>query len=160
MNFAVISIVSFLVGWAGSSQTDVAFSSIWNVENWEIERLENVGITISSWTHELQTEDPALGWVEVSYDDPQHPKGQDVLMTVWIYSKGKMVSAFRAQRGKNPKDNVSILLTINKNYNPQSYLNIICWQDTSDGGHKASGYQLSIKRIMELANQKAEQKSS
>ncbi len=131
-----------------------AFSPIWNVNGWNTDRLHEVGISIKSWSHELQTEDPPLDWVEIAFDCSPLPKEQDVLMTAWLLADDSSgPSASRAERGKMNEDSVSLLLAARDNYRKNSYVTIYIWKQTAGVGSEAHGYQLSLKRILELAKE-------
>jgi hypothetical protein len=48
------------------------------------------------------------------------------------------------------KDALTLLFAVQDDYRANSYVNILIWRHTADGGSEARGYKLSLKRIMEL----------
>ncbi len=125
------------------------FSPIGNVDGWSPEQLGKAGITVRPWKHDLQTEDPPLEWIQVTFDCSQLPKEQDVLMTACIRSREKTVSLFRAERGKPAPDKAALVFSVKEDYVETSYVEVFIWKKTGDG-YEAIGYHLSVKRIMEL----------
>lgn len=139
-------------------QSALAFSPIWNVDGWSSERLGKVGITVHPWKHDIQGEDPPLEWVQVTFDCLHLPKNQDVLMTAWVISERRTVSALRAQRGKKDNQTVTLLFAVRDNYLADSRVVIVSWRQKPGGGNAAYGYTLSVKKIIELAREKAANK--
>lgn len=140
------------------SQSNSGFSPIWNVDGWNSERLGKVGITVSPWKHDLQSEYPPFEWVRVTFDCSQLPKEQDVLITAWVMSKGKTVSVFRAERDKRAPDAVALLFALQEEYLDTSHVDVFIWKPKLGDGHEASGYTLSVKRIIELSREKTANK--
>ena len=139
---------------AGFIQSALAYSPIWNVDGWDLDRLGKAGISVDPWKHSLQGEDPPLEWVEVKFDCSKLPKKQDVLMTAWVLSEGKSVAALRSERNPKGDDTVSLLLAVSDDYRPRSRVDVFIWKEKPDGGSEASGFTLSLTRIVELARQK------
>ena len=133
-----------------------AFSPIGNVNGWSRDRLAAAGIVVSPWRHEREGEDPPLQWVQVSFDCAAAPKEHDVVMTAWIRSAGgETLSASRAGRA-NAVDGRVVLtfcLTPAQIESPSAVV-IKIWSKTPKGA-EASGYELSLKRIAELARERA-----
>jgi hypothetical protein len=136
----------------------LAFSPIGNVDGWDATRLEKDGITVSSWKHERQREDPPLNWIRVAFDCSRLPKSQDVLMTAWVFSENGTVASFRSERDGIGDDKVALLFVMQPDYTAQSRVDIFIWKETHDGGSEAYGYTLSLRRIVELARLKSEGK--
>ncbi len=146
--FTAAAVAALLIG---CIQSALAFSTISKVDHWDADRLDKVGIKVRLWTHKVQGEDPPLEWVQLTFDCSSLPKKQDVVITAWVISERRTVTALRAERSKKGKDSVSLLFTVKPEYRPQSRLDILIWKDTPDGGKEAHGYMLSMKRIIELA---------
>ena len=138
---------------AASIHSALAFSNIWSVDGWDADRLREAGISVRAWKHLLQSEDPPLQWVQVTFDCSRLPEKQEVIMTAWIISDRQSVTALRAERNRQSKDTVTLLFSVQPEYRPQSHLDIFIWVDTADGGKEACGYKLSVKRIIDLARE-------
>ncbi len=138
-----------------TSSTAITFSPIMKVDGWDADRLAKVGITVCSWKHDVQSENPPMEWVQVTFDCLRLPKNHDVVMTAWIVFGTQTVTAVRAERNDKCKDTVTVVFAVQPQYRPKSHLDIFIWEDTSDGGKKAHGYKLSLDRIVELARKEA-----
>jgi hypothetical protein len=73
-------------------------------------------------------------------------------MTAWLGDEGKdeLPVAVRSVRGED-HDKVSILFTARNDHTPHSRVDIFIWPPEPQGGWKAYGYRLSMKRVLELA---------
>ena len=133
-----------------------AYSPIGNVNGWSRDRLSAAGIAVGPWRHEREGEDPPPQWVQVSFDCAAAPKEHDVVMTAWFRSAGgDTLSASRAER-VNAVDGKVVLtfcLTPALIESPSAVV-IKIWSKTPKGA-EASGYELSLKRIAELARERA-----
>jgi len=145
---------------AASIHSALAFSNIGSVDGWDANRLREAGICVRAWKHLLQSEDPPLQWVEVTFDCSRFPEKQQVLMTAWIISDGQTISALRAERKRQSKDTLTLLFSVQPGYRPQSHVDIFIWTDTPDGGKEARGYKLSVNRIIELSREKTATKGT
>ena len=136
----------------------VSFSSIHKVDGWSREQLKKIGISVNSWKHASQKQDPPQDWFQISFDR-SIPKSQDCLMTVqFIHDNGVIESASRAEWDGSEKDALRLIFMVNDRYrdtfddsNVRSNVTIVMWKDSPNGGRSASGYRLSVKRIIELA---------
>ncbi len=136
-------------------QSALGFSPIWNVDGWSSERLGKAGITVHPWKHDIQSEDPPLERVQVTFDCSHLPKNQDVLMTACIISERRTVSALRAQRGKKDNQTVTLLFAVRDDYLADSHVVIVSWRHKPGGAKDLYGYILSVKKIIALAREKA-----
>jgi hypothetical protein len=143
----------------GCVQSSLAFSPIATVNGWDADRLNKAGITVAPWKHDFHGEDPPLDWVQVTFDCSRLPKDHDVVMTAWIRTERRTVTALRAERNVKGKDTVALLFSIQPEYRSQSHVDIFIWRDTSDGGKEAYGYTLSMEKIGELAREEAADKA-
>jgi hypothetical protein len=142
-----------------------AYSSIWNVDGWSPDQLRQHGITVKSWTHPLQGEDPPLPWVEIAFDSSRIPVKQDVVMTAkFISDDFKLTSATRVSKselGQNAQDPMKLVFVLPESQMKNSSVEIFIWKAGKDGNleqkdlfepsREASGYRLSMRRIKELA---------
>ena len=142
------------------AQPTQAFSRIWNVNSWGADRLEEVGIRVRACKHRLQSEDPPLEWVEVTFDCSTLPETADVVMTARIISERRTVAAFRAERDREGKDRETLLFAVRPEHRPRSRLSIFIWEETPAGGSEARGYELSVERIVQLARQTTTKKDT
>ncbi len=84
-------------------------------------------------------------------------------MTVhFVSDNGVIESASRAVWDESEKGALRLLFMVKDRYrdtsndsNVRSNVEIVMWTDQPDGGRKASGYRLSVKRIIELATDDA-----
>ena len=76
-----------------------------------------------------------------------------VVMTAWVISEGRTVTAFRAARDTQGKDTVALLFAVRPEHRPQSRLDIFIWKQRPNGGSEAHGYRLSVERITQLARE-------
>ena len=130
-----------------------AFSPIFNVNNWTQDQLSKAGIVIKPWQHELEGEDPPLQWVQVTFDCAAIPKDQPGVMTAWFRSAdGRTSSASRAERANAVDGKIILTFSIPPEQMESSFVQIDIWSKTADG-HAARGYELSMKRIAELARE-------
>lgn len=141
-----------------------AYSSIWNVDGWSRDELRQHGITVKSWTHPLQGEDPPLPWVEVAFDSSRIPVKQDVVLTAnFVTDDFKMTSATRVSKsdlGPNALDPMKVVFVLPESQIKNSSVDIFIWKTGKDGlleqdrvlepSREASGYRLSMRRIKEL----------
>ena len=132
-------------------QLGFAYSPIWNVNSWNAERLSEVGIAVHTYRHELQTEDPPREWVEIVFDCSQVRQDQPVLLTAHLLSDRKEIATVRNERNAQGSHVVSLRLAAQENLLDGSYLDISIWKAKPDGGHAARGYQISLRRIVQLA---------
>lgn len=134
-----------------TTENSIGFRRIANVDGWSLERLKKAGISISSWKHDLQFEDPPLEWIQVTFDCSQCPADQDVVMTVWLTNNENVSSAaVRAERLGNNVDEVRLLFARNAPNVNDSHCDIIIW-DQTPGGSGGYGYTLSTERIIHLS---------
>jgi len=132
-----------------------AFSPIGNVNSWTKDQLSNAGIVIKPWQHALEGEDPPLQWVQVTFDCAAIPNDQPVVMTAWFRSSGGLTSsACRAERVNAADGKVILTFSIPPVQMDLSSVQIDIWSKTADG-HAARGYELSMKRVAELAREQA-----
>lgn len=128
------------------------FSSIQNVDPWSREELEKRGISVKLSKQTLETEDPPADWVQVTFDASHLSDNQDALMTAWFVSDGGVTeSAGRVATDEREKDTLRLLLAVGDGYRASSFVAILMWKGGADSGRKAYGYQLSMKRMIELA---------
>ena len=133
----------------------LAFSGIHNVDSWSREELKKRGISVRSWKHALQSEDPPLNWAEITFDTTQAPANQGILMTAWFTSdSGVSEIASRAQTEAVEVKSLVLLVAIGEGHRKNSYVDILIWKPTPDGGSEAQGYKISAKRMIELAGEK------
>jgi len=130
----------------------LAFSSIHNVDPWSREELQRKGISVRSWKHALQSEEPPLKWIEITFDTSHVPAHQGILMTAWfVSSNGDSEIASRAQTNAVDGKAIVVLVAVKEGFHANSYVDIRIWQPAADGGSEATGYKLSMKRIIDLA---------
>jgi hypothetical protein len=128
------------------------FSGIQNVDSWSREELQKRGISVRSWKHAIQTEDPPLDWVEITFDTTRAPANQGILMTAWLVSDGVVSdNASRTHTESVDVKSLVLLVSVAEGYRANSYVNIVIWKAGADGGSEAQGYKLSAKRMIELA---------
>lgn len=132
--------------------SQLGFSSIHNVDPWSREELQRKGISVRSWKHALQSEEPPLKWIEITFDTSHVPAHQGILMTAWFVSNnGDSEIASRAQTNAVDGKAIVVLVAVNEGFRANSYVDIRIWQPAADGGSEATGYKLSMKRIIDLA---------
>ena len=159
MKTAVLTIIPLVL--FTCLQAARAFSPIGDVDGWDADRLAKAGITVAPWKHDRIGEDPPLDWVQVTFDCSQRPEDWDVLMTLWVISSGKTVSASRAERTKGGGNKLTLLFAVQQEYRDNSRIEIVILKPLSHDEKPLShdenpmfGYRLSLKRIIELAHQK------
>jgi len=138
---------------AGKSKEST--SAVCEVSDWNIERLRKTGITLSHWKHPHQDESQRLEWFRIQFSCSSLPEDQDVWVTSWVISEGKTVGAFRSVRSTKDGDNVELLFPVEEQCFDSSYVEIFIWKAVPEGGRQASGYRLSLKRIIELEPEQA-----
>ena len=137
-----------------------AFSPIWNVNGWSKDQLSEAGVAVRPWQHALANEDPPLRWVQVTFDCASIPKEQPVLMTAWFRSTGGRTStAMRTERTDASDGRVGLTFCIPPEQAESCSVRIEIWSKTPHG-HAARGYELSLKRIAELARDRSRGPSS
>ena len=143
-------------------QSAWGYSAIWNIDGWDAARLKKAGISVTSWKHDQIGEDPALNWVQITYDTSMLAADQNVLMTLHVITQnGQTISASRAERKKNNPNILTILFAIHKESIKKSYVNILVPKLLSEGAKREygnpgfGGYSLRLSRIIELADKSA-----
>lgn len=131
-----------------------AFSPIWNVNGWDSARLAKAGIAVRPWRHDLQSEDPPLQWVQVTFDCAALPKDEPVVVTAWFRSSaGRTITAVRAERAAAADGKIKLVLCIMPQQIEASSMEVYIWSKLPGDGSEAHGYQLSMQRIAELARE-------
>jgi hypothetical protein len=145
-------LIAMLIVLTGAvSKQVIADSSIWDVETWDANRLRSVGIIVEPYRHSMQTESPPRDWLVVRFDCSKIRKGNPVLLTSEIRTPDAAIGSARVERTEANEESLSLRLTVKKILLEKSYVEIVVWEPTKDGGHKARGYTLSYKRLAELA---------
>jgi hypothetical protein len=133
-------------------QSAFAFSRIQNVDGWDTAQLNKAGISVKPRKHRRQSEDPPLEWIQVTFDCSRLPMSQDVLSTAKVNSGDETTSSnFRVERDPQGEDKVSVVFALQGEYSPPSHVTVVIWKEKPDGGAKAHGYRLSVRRVVELA---------
>jgi hypothetical protein len=161
------AITTFLLLMFSCLQSAWGYSAIWNINGWDSARLKEVGITVTTWKHDQIGEEPALNWVEITYDSSKLKEDQDVLMTLLVRADDyQTVSVHRAEHKKGAGDKMKILFAVrNENIN-NSQLQIIVPELLSKGLERDlgspgfGGYSLQLSRILQLAGEAAKIKPS
>lgn len=161
-----LAITTTLLMMLSCIQPASAYSPIWNVNGWDATRLKEAGITVTTWKHDQIGEEPALNWVEISYDWSKLGEDQGVLMTLQLTGdNGQTISAFRAEHKKGDSGKLKILFAVRKENVENSYVEILVPEFLHKGAEREfgnpgfGGYSLRLRRIMELAGKAAVDKS-
>jgi hypothetical protein len=126
------------------------YSPIGNVDGWDVERLNRDGITIEPANNPLVSEDPPLNWVRVTYKCERLGEDIPVIIRGSTQSERGMASKFRVDRKKG-EDKLELMFAVGDDFRDQSRLEILIWSAAVNGDLR--GYLLSMKRVLELANQ-------
>ncbi|MFM7181081.1 MAG: hypothetical protein ACKO2G_06415 [Verrucomicrobiales bacterium] len=152
------AIAIFLLLMFCSLQSAFGYSAIWNIDGWDRARLKEAGITITTWKHDQIGEDPALNWLEITFDASKVGKDQNVIMTLHVLTDNhQTVSAHRVERKPGDGDKMKILFAVGNENIKKSELKILVPKLLSEGLKREfgnpgfGGYTLSLSRIMELA---------
>ena len=143
-------------------QPALAYSAIWNVNGWDATRLKDSGITVATWQHDQIGEEPALDWVEITYDWSKLGEDQNVLMTLQVIGgDGQVVSTCRTEHKKGDSGSLKLLFAVPKKSVENSYVEILVPKLLSEGAKREfgnpgfGGYSLRLSRIIELAGEAA-----
>lgn len=135
-----------------------AYSSIWKLDGWDTARLKGSGITVASWKHETISEEPAMRWVEITFDCTKLGKEQNVLMTVHVIGKDwKTIAATRMEHRKGDSGKLRLLFAISEEQIENSYVQILLpelhskMSERAVGDSGLGGYSLQVSRILQLA---------
>jgi len=158
-------IATFLLIMFTCLQSALGYSPIMNIDGWDAVRLKEVGITVTTWKHDQITEEPAVNWVEITYDSSKLGEDQNVLMSIHVTAdNGQIVSAYRAEHKKGDSGKLKILFAVRKENVENSYLEILVPKLLSEragrdfGNPGFGGYSLQLSRIMQLAGKASDDK--
>ena len=146
-------------------QSAWGYSPIWNIDGWDVARLKEAGITVTTWKHDQIGEEPALNWVEITYDSSKLKEDQDVLMTLQVIAdNGQTVSAHRAEHKKGDSGKMKILFAVREENVEKSYVEILVPKLLSEAAERPfgnpgfGGYSLRLSRIMQLVGEVSKNK--
>ena len=150
-----LSIFSVLIVACLTPQLDLlAFSSIWNVEEWDTARLAAVGITFDIYEHSMKSESPSREWVIINFDCSKIPIDHPVLLTSDLVTENGAIGSVRTERTNANEQSLALRLTLNEHLLAKSSIEIDIWSPTPSGGNEARGYRLPYKRILQLVREK------
>jgi hypothetical protein len=152
---SVICLTAALLGIAISVSSARAFDPILPADGFDEARLLKCGIVVRPWKPKLEEYWPAFEWVEVEFDCGRLPKDMPVAMTARFWANGKSIAATRTERSKSVDGKMSLVVSVTPETIDTSHLEIFMWSKEGDG-MAASGYSLSLKRIVELSRRQME----
>jgi hypothetical protein len=135
-----------------------AYSPIWTVDGWDVDRLAEAGITVESWKHPQVGEDPPLNWVRVAYDSSKLQADQHVLMTLWVTAPdGQTICTCRAERTQGSASTLTLLFAVRQENIDTARIEILvpdllaaaAGRDFGNPGF--AGYSLRLPRILALS---------
>lgn len=151
-------IATFLLLLFSGLQSALAYSAIWNINGWDSARLKEAGITISTWKHDQIGEDPALNWLEITFDASKVGEDRNVIMTLQVMGDDyQTVSAHRVERRKGDGDKIKLLFAVSNANVRNSELRILAPEllakglERNFGDPGLGGYSLQLSRIIQLA---------